>query len=51
MTEPLLSDFGYLAKEKVAQEAYNGTYVPLPNSSEYIVEFLAILVKTKIRTS
>ena len=28
MTEPLLTDFGYLANDKAAQEVLNGTYVP-----------------------
>ena len=44
MTEPLLTDFGYLANDKAAQEVLNGTYVPPPNTSKYVIEFLATLV-------
>ena len=44
MTEPLLSNFGYLANKKVVQENPNRTYIPPPNLPKYVVEFLATLV-------
>ena len=45
MTEPLLSDSGYLAHRKVAQEVLNRTYTLTPNSLKYVVEFLPTLVR------
>ena len=44
MTEPLLSDFGYLANKKVSQEVFDGTYIPPPNLPKYILEYLDMLV-------
>ena len=32
MEKPLLTDFGYMANDKAAQEVLNGTYVPPPNT-------------------
>ena len=43
MSEPFLSDFGYLANTPAAQEVLDGTYVPPAGMDLYLIEFLAVL--------
>lgn len=46
MTEPLLSDLGYLADTAEAEEILQGTYVCPPGADEYTAEFLQFLQRS-----
>jgi hypothetical protein len=43
MTEPLLSDMGYLADMAAAEEILQGTYICPPGTDEYTKDFLQFL--------
>jgi hypothetical protein len=43
MTEPLLSDLGYLADTEAAEQILNGTYICLPGTNEYMRDLLQII--------
>jgi hypothetical protein len=43
MSEPLLSDLGYLANTSAAEEILQGTYVCPPGTDEYTQDFLLFL--------
>ena len=46
MTEPLLSDLGYLADTPAAEEILQGTYVCPPGTDEYTKDFLHFLQRS-----
>jgi hypothetical protein len=43
MTEPLLSDLGYLADTEAAAQILEGTYICPPGTDDYTRDFLRIL--------
>ena len=43
ITSPMLENFGYLANKQFAQQLINGSYIALPGTSEFAIEFLNTL--------
>ena len=43
MTSPLLENFGYLSNKQFALKVINGSYIALPGTYTFAIEFLNIL--------